>query len=297
MCEAGQKGIEVSKDLYLYIWQALTCGADIVDACARLPSSLQSKLGFSPTCTEQDWSILTSEECKDSMHCDKTKGGEVSDACFTCTWLFKTSPLFAGMCEPPGIKLCNAFHDKVAAATPIAGDLYLDDVPDPWNMPPWAVQGSPMRRRRRRLLARRGASRADPFTPDDQPGMGSPKLHPLAKSMSFPGNCFKLWRQVSVSQSAQEYIQQIDDPVKICKCMCQCPYTSVEYLGGLEQACNTVVDPEGYEFELEDTVGRECKEKKESDQAKFADEAAAGSEGEEGASGSKVAGAAGALKK
>ena len=142
------------------------------------------------------------------------------------------------------------------------------------------------RRRRRRLLAERSASQADPFTPDDQPGMGSPKLYPLSKSTSFPGNCFKLWRQVSVSKSAQEYNQQIDDPVKICKCMCECPYTSVEYLGGLEQACNAIVDPEGYEFEMEDTLGRQCKDKKESDQKLFAEEAAAG-EDEESTSGSK----------
>ena len=64
--------------------------------------------------------------------------------------------------------------------------------------------------------------------------------------------------------------------------MCQCPYTSVEYLGGLEKACIEVVDPEGYEFEMEDELGRTCKDKKESDQEKFADEAAAGGDDEDG---------------
>ena len=279
MCEAGQKGIAKSKSLYIHIWQTLTCEADVVDVCARLSSSMQYSLGFAPICTEEDWNILTSEECKDNMHCDKTRGGEVSDSCFTCMWLFKTSPLFAGQCEPTSIKPCLDFSKSVAESEPVAGELYLDDVPDPWTQPPWAAIGPPMRRRRRLLETKQGA----PFSSQDKPGMGSPKLYPLPSSSSWPGDCFKLWREISVSTSAQELIQRIDDPVRVCKCTCKCPYDSLEWLGGLAQSCNEVIDPEGYEYEIDDVIGRECKEKKEEDQKKFADEAAAagGEAGEE----------------
>jgi hypothetical protein len=311
LCEKGQKGIDTSKSLYTHIWQANTCNMDIVDVCARLSTSLQMYLGFAPLCTETDYNLLTSEDCRDNVNCEAAKNSEIDDSCFTCMWLFKSTPLFAGQCEPPGLKTCDKFRKKVAEEDPITKEKYIDDIPDPWSMPPWAqfgtlgqVVGSSgllgqrrLRRRRRRLLSgameesemkvsemteklrlkselksRLVAVPPPPFTKDDERGIGSLKLNPLKKSMSFPGNCMKLWRQMEASPSGQIFARRMDDTRKACKCMCQCPYTTGEWLE-LQPICENIVAPNVYPFVLGDTLGRKCKGKKNDDQEKFEQEA------------------------
>ena len=113
---------------------------------------------------------------------------------------------------------------------------------------------------------------AEPFNDEDMRGMGSPELKPLSSSFSFPGQCFKLWRDVSLSVSAQLFADRVSDTFKACKCMCKCPYTSIEFME-LENYCNGIINPDEYEFEPVDTLGMECRDKKNQDQAEFADEA------------------------
>ena len=254
---------------------------DVVDACARLDKTKQFSLGFAPQCTETDWDILTSEECRDNVNCEEAKHGAVDDACFTCMWLFKSTPLFAGICEPKGVEQCDRFRKNMLEEEPITKELYEDDIPDPWAMPPWgrfgslgglaggvsSMLGGHRLRRRRRLLEKekKGERSAlttlttlttltpalttltpaltttsllnvqtktqvhvtppPPFTKDDKRGIGALKLTPLKKSMMFPGNCMKLWRQMEASPSGQIFVRRESDVVKACKCMCQCPYS------------------------------------------------------------------------
>lgn len=73
LCEKGQDGIDSSSSLYKYIWNVNTCNMDVVDACARLDKTKQFSLGFAPQCTETDWDILTSEECRDNVNCEEAK--------------------------------------------------------------------------------------------------------------------------------------------------------------------------------------------------------------------------------
>jgi hypothetical protein len=320
MCKTGHKGIDTSKSLFKYIWQTNTCGLDVIEACARLPKSLQLSLGFLPACTEQDYDILSSDACKENVNCEEAKNGNVDNGCFTCMWLFKSTPMFAGICEPGGLQTCNSFRDKVLNEEPIMKELYLDDVPDPWTMPPWGRWGKAgqaagaaagmlggmgksmfgLLRRRRRLLdsidstdsisdssfdsvGSNSNSPGEPFTKDDERGIGSIPLRPLKKTKSWPGNCMKLWRQMELSDSGQTYSRRMsDDPQKACKCMCECPYTTNEWLE-LKPKCFDVVNNDEYLFNEEDTLGRECKEKQIKDQEHFEEEAEnAAEEGEDG---------------
>ena len=287
MCEKGQKGIDSSTSLYKYIWQTNTCNMDVVDACARLSPILQKKLGFLPSCTETDWNILTSRECQDNVNCEEAKHGSVDEGCFTCMWLFKTTPMFAGICEPSGLQQCDKFRMSVQNTQAITKELYLDDVADPWSMPPWGKFGKlgqlagassslfGQRLRRRRLLNGNdvgNVAQPPPFTKDDERGIGSPTLSPLKSTLSSTLKpCMKLWREMETSPSGRLIGQRITDSDKGCKCMCQCPYTTNEFLE-LDPVCKDVVNIE-YEFQIEDTLGRECKNKKISDQDKFETEA------------------------
>ena len=293
MCEKGQKNIDTSTSLFKYIWQVNTCNMDVVDACARLSPSLQMSLGFLPSCTETDWNILTSRECKDNVNCEEAKGGAVDDACFTCMWLFKTTPLFAGVCEPSGVTMCDKFRMSVINTEAITKELYLDDVPDPWSMPPWGrfgklgqVAGAAsalfgQRLRRRRLLDAKHSNllqgfapttQPPPFTKDDERAIGSPKLSPLKSTMSLPGNCMKLWRQMENSKSGRLFSQRMENSQSACKCLCQCPYATNEWLE-LEPKCKAIVNNGEYEYDVDDILGRECKDKKIDDQDKFEEEA------------------------
>ena len=309
LCELGQKAIDTSTALYTHIWQVQTCNMDPVDACARLPPDLQLTLGFVPQCQEVDWNILTSLECKDNVNCEEAKHSAVDDACFTCMWLFKTTPMFAGICEPPGVQQCDSFRTMVAQTEPITKEKYVDNVPDPWSMPPWstfstlaeqstsggsALKGQQqvlLRRRRRLLLVESTTAAATTvrvatrthlpppppppplFTKDDKRGIGALPLFPLETKLNpYPGNCMALWRQVEASPSAHIYSRRMEDSVKVCKCMCQCPYTTAEYLE-LEPACTSIVDPDVYPFVAKDVVGIACKDKKYSDQQTFEEEA------------------------
>ena len=323
---------------------------DVIEACARLPKSLQFSLKFLPACTEQDYDILSSAACKENVNCEEAKNGNVDNGCFTCMWLFKTTPMFAGICEPGGLQTCKSFADKVLSEEPIMKELYMDDVPDPWSMPPWGRWGKAgqlagaaagmlggmgggsnmfgrlRRRRRRRLLdssstqelveelveesaeeqlniastileVEAAAPPAEPFTKDDERGIGSIPLRPLKKTKSWPGQCMKLWRQMELSDSGQTFSRRMgEDPVSACKCMCECPYTTSEWLA-LKPKCYDIVNNDEYLFNEEDTLGRECKEKQIKDQEKFEEEAENAAEEGENGGGGAAGGAASSKKK
>lgn len=121
ICEKAVAAVEKKKELYAYIWQAMSCpDIDVFEACWRMPGDLKEALGAGcqdPTgAGNLDYLMLKSDECKHNPLCDECtepvtvcqqldergmQGSSVDDSCMVCKWVFETTPLFAEACEPP----------------------------------------------------------------------------------------------------------------------------------------------------------------------------------------------------